>query len=196
MTSPEQTPKVGIIMGSDSDLPVMVHAELLLQQFGVPAESRVISAHRTPAAMAAYGNEAADRGLQIIIAGAGGSAHLPGMMASETRLPVLGVAIESAPDPTNAALGSMIRMPEGAPLATIGKNKAAAVNAGLMAVRILALNDPSLNIAYAEYQAHMRNAVMAKDRKMSERGGVEYLREQQAVALEAAQGEGFGPPYK
>lgn len=100
--------------------------------------------------MVKYGHEAVQRGLQIIIAGAGGSAHLQGMLASETRLPVLGVAIESSPDPLNSAFGSMVRMPEGAPLATMGKNKAGAVNAALEAVRILALSDPELAGHYEE----------------------------------------------
>ncbi len=182
----KERPKVGIIMGSDSDLDVMVHAELTLVKFGVPVESRVISAHRTPDKMAKYGREAVNRGLQVIIAGAGGSAHLPGMVASETRLPVLGVAIESSPDPTNAALGSMIRMPEGAPLATMGKGKPAAVNAGLEAVRILALGDPELGEAYDQFRADMAAAVVTKDALLSELGGPEYLR-RAAVQSDIAQ---------
>lgn len=177
--SKQEAPKVGIIMGSDSDLPTMVHAELTLVQFGVPTETRVVSAHRTPEKMQKYGREAVERGLSVIIAGAGGSAHLPGMMASETRLPVLGVAIESSPDVTNAALGSMVRMPEGAPLATMGKNKAAAVNAGLEAVRILALGDPELADAYDEYMITMAATVGEKDARMQQLGGIAYLEAQQ-----------------
>lgn len=186
MSKPEK-PRVGIIMGSDSDLSIMVHAELLLAEFAVPTETRVISAHRTPDKMAKYGRNAVKRGLSIIIAGAGGSAHLPGMMASETRVPVLGVAIESSPDPTNAAFGSMIRMPKGAPLATMGKNQAGAVNAGLEAVRILALGDPTLGEAYDEFVAGMVIKNEAKDTRMRDLGGAEYLRQQVTAATLAAQ---------
>lgn len=175
MSAGERSPLVGIIMGSDSDLKVMKRAGDILDKFSVPHEFRVKSAHRTPEKMAEYGRTALTRGLKVIIAGAGGSAHLPGMIASETRLPVLGVAIESSPDPTNAALGSMIRMPEGIPLATMGKNEAAAANAGLYAVRILALHNEVLADAYEVYVMRMTQEVEAKDARLAELGARAYL---------------------
>jgi 5-(carboxyamino)imidazole ribonucleotide mutase len=170
-----EQPLVGIAMGSDSDLKIMQHVGLTLDGFDVPYEERVISAHRTPEKMMRYGHEAVERGLKVLVAGAGGSAHLPGMLASETRLPVLGVAIESSPDPTNAALGSMIRMPKGAPLATMGKNEAAASNAGLEAVRILALSDPELAEQYEEWMKKQAEEVEAKDISLRELGAKTYL---------------------
>lgn len=173
----EKGPRVGITMGSDSDLPIMKSAGDKLREFDVSHEYRITSAHRTPEAMARYGREAVARGLQVIIAGAGGSAHLPGMLASETRLPVLGVAIESSPDPTNAAFGSMIRMPEGAPLATMGKNKAGAVNAALEAVRILALSDPELAEKYEAWIRAQAETVAIKDERLSVLGANAYLQQ-------------------
>ncbi len=175
MSSLERVPLVGVIMGSDSDLPVMKPASDILEQFGVPHEVRIISAHRTPQKMAAYGRAAVRSGLKVIIAGAGGSAHLPGMTASETRLPVLGVAIESSPDPLNSAIGSMIRMPKGIPLATMGKGEAAAANAGLEAVRILALQDDELGEAYDRYVERLAAEVEQKDLLLSTEGPAEYL---------------------
>lgn len=175
MSTSERSPLVGIIMGSDSDLIVMKPAGDILEHFDVPHEFRIKSAHRTPEKMAEYGRLAVSRGLRVIIAGAGGSAHLPGMVASETRLPVLGVAIESSPDPTNAALGSMIRMPKGIPLATMGKGEAAAANAGLEAVRILALQDETLGDAYDQYVQGMAKEVIAKDALLEQLGAAAYL---------------------
>ncbi len=171
----EGNPLVGVIMGSDSDLKTMAPAAKMLDDFGVPKEVRVISAHRTPERMALYGREAVRRGLRVIIAGAGGSAHLPGMVASETRLPVLGVAIESSSDPTNAALGSMIRMPKGIPLATMGKGEAAAANAGLEAIRILALQDEALGEAYDAFVLRMAIEVESKDDELVRLGYSKYL---------------------
>lgn len=170
-----EAPAVGIVMGSDSDLKVMQHTGMILEDFGVPHEERVLSAHRTPGRMMQFGREAIKDGFHVIVAGAGGSAHLPGMLASETRLPVLGVAIESAPDPTNAALGSMIRMPKGAPLATMGKNEAAAANAGLEAVRILALSNPELAEQYEEWMKSQAEEVEVKDKLLREIGAAAYL---------------------
>ena len=175
MSDFEKNPLVGIVMGSDSDLKVMKRAGDMLERFGVPHEYGIKSAHRTPEKMIEYGRLAVSRGIKVIIAGAGGSAHLPGMLASETRLPVLGVGIESSPDPTNAALGSMIRMPEGIPLATMGKGEVASANAGLEAVRILALIDPSLGEAYDEYVQEMAKEVEGKDLLLSQLGAAEYL---------------------
>lgn len=171
----ERGPLVGVIMGSDSDLKVMKFAADILDEFDVPHEVRIQSAHRTPQKMAEYGRTAVSRGLHVIIAGAGGSAHLPGMIASETRLPVLGVAIEGKPDPINAALGSMVRMPKGVPLATMGKGEAAAENAGLQAVRILALGNDELGHAYEAYVEAMAQEVIAKDERLATLGITGYL---------------------
>lgn len=170
-------PLVGIVMGSDSDLSIMRSAGDTLDKFDVPYEYGIKSAHRTPEKMARYGREAVARGLQVIIAGAGGSAHLQGMLASETRLPIRGVAIESSPDGLNSAFGSMVRMPEGVPLATMGKNKPGAVNAALDAVRILALSNPELASRYEEWMQQQATEVAAKDARLQEIGVDEYLNE-------------------
>ncbi len=170
--------RVGIIMGSDSDLGVMQHTGAALAELGlaynVDYEERVISAHRTPDAMTEYAATAATRGLQVIVAGAGGSAHLPGMVASETSLPVLGVAITSSPDTLNRALGSMIGMPKGKPLATF-QGEAGAFNAGLFTARILAATDPSVREAYARYEQALADEVRGKDKRLKELGAAAYL---------------------
>lgn len=183
MNSPEQL-KIGIIMGSDSDLKVMRHAGRALTRLGLESkedyEERVISAHRTPGAMTEYAQTALARGIHVIIAGAGGSAHLPGMTASETLVPVLGVAITSQPDTLNRALGSMIGMPEGKPLATF-QGEAGAFNAGLFAARILALHDPLLRNRYGEYETALRSEVLAKDAKLADLGSDAYIEYQAAL---------------
>lgn len=178
MTHPEHAPRIGIIMGSDSDLGTMRHVGRALTKLGLEHgkdyEERVVSAHRTPEAMNAYARGAAEKGLQVIVAGAGGSGHLPGMVASETFLPVLGVAVTKSPDTLNRALGSMIGMPEGKPLATF-QAEAGAFNAGLFAVRLLALHDPALRMAYKEYDEELKVAVYAKDERLAEIGAEAYL---------------------
>lgn len=136
--------KVGIIMGSQSDWPTMKQAAELLDELGIPHETKIVSAHRTPDRLWTYGKTARERGLQVIIAGAGGAAHLPGMMASKTRVPVIGVPIQ-----TNALSGvdslySIVQMPKGYPVATMAIGAAGAANAALLAAGILALNDPDL----------------------------------------------------
>ena len=170
--------RVGVIMGSDSDLATMRHVGRALQAVGlaptVDYEERVISAHRTPDRMAAYAAAAAGRGLRVIVAGAGGSAHLPGMVASETLLPVVGVAVTSAPDTLNRALGSMIGMPEGKPLATF-QGPAGAYNAGLFAARILALTDVVVARALAGHDAALAEAVEERDRRLAAGGADAYL---------------------
>lgn len=182
--------RVGVIMGSDSDLKVMRHVGRALTRLGLESnldyEDRVISAHRTPKKMIKYANEAVDRGLQVIIAGAGGSAHLPGMVASETTLPVLGISITSSPDTLNRALGSMIGMPEGKPLATF-QAEAGAFNAGLFAARILALHDPVLRDAYIAYESNLEEEVGRKDDKLAELGADGYLAMQAENAAAAEQ---------
>lgn len=177
----EKYPLVGIVMGSDSDLPIMATAGDILEEFEVPHEYGIKSAHRTPDRMSDFGRTAASRGLNVIIAGAGGSAHLPGMLASETRLPVLGVNIESSPDPLNAGFGSMLRMPEGVPLATMGKNMSAAKNAALLAIRILALNNPDLASKYDDWHSSQHTTVAKKDDLINEIGAKKYLQRMQAV---------------
>ena len=170
--------RIGIIMGSDSDLKVMRNAGRALIGLGLVSgadyEERIISAHRTPEKMAGYAKTAVERGLQVIVAGAGGSAHLPGMVASETSLPVLGVAITPAPDTLNRALGSMIGMPAGKPLAVF-QGEAGAFNAGLFAARVLALQDPSLHQAYRDYEDALTQEVDAKDTLLQSFGAEGYL---------------------
>jgi 5-(carboxyamino)imidazole ribonucleotide mutase len=138
------TPAVGIIMGSQSDWPTMKEAAIVLDDLGVAYDKRIVSAHRTPDRLWDYGTTAVDRGLQVIIAGAGGAAHLPGMMASKTRLPVIGVPIQTKALSGVDSLYSIVQMPRGYPVATMAIGAAGATNAGLMAAGILALDDEAL----------------------------------------------------
>jgi 5-(carboxyamino)imidazole ribonucleotide mutase len=147
-------------MGSDSDWPVMEAAVEVLEEFGVPAETDVLSAHRMPADMISYGQAAAGRGLKVIIAGAGGAAHLPGMLASVTTLPVIGVPVPLRHLDGLDSLLSMVQMPAGIPVATVAVGGAR--NAGLLAVRILAAADPELSARMAEFQKGLRSAARAK----------------------------------
>ena len=137
-------PTVGIIMGSQSDWPTMKEATDLLDELGVAYEAKIVSAHRTPDRLWDYGKTAVDRGLQVIIAGAGGAAHLPGMMASKTRVPVIGVPVQTKALSGVDSLYSILQMPRGYPVATMAIGAAGAKNAGLMAAGILALQDPAL----------------------------------------------------
>ena len=146
-------PTVGVVMGSSSDLPTMSVAGDLLRTLGVSHELRVVSAHRTPTDMVAYASSAADRGLQVIVAGAGGAAHLPGMIASLTTLPVIGVPVPLRQLDGLDSLLSIVQMPAGVPVATVGIGNAA--NAALLAARIVALNDPAVT---ERLQAHARQA--------------------------------------
>ncbi len=136
--------KVGIIMGSQSDWSTMKEAANILDELGVPYETRIVSAHRTPDRLWDYGKSAVDRGLQVIIAGAGGAAHLPGMMASKTRVPVVGVPVQTRALSGVDSLYSIVQMPRGFPVATMAIGASGAVNAGLMAAGILALQDAGL----------------------------------------------------
>ena len=136
--------RVGIVMGSQSDWPAMGEAAAILDELGVGYETRIVSAHRTPGRLWAYGETAAGRGLHVIIAGAGGAAHLPGMMASKTRLPVIGVPIRTKALSGLDSLYSIVQMPRGFPVATMAIGAAGAANAGLMAVQVLALQDAAL----------------------------------------------------
>jgi 5-(carboxyamino)imidazole ribonucleotide mutase len=158
-------PLVGVIMGSDSDLPVMQGAVDVLIEFGVPYEVRVVSAHRTPDVMYEYAHRAAERGLRVIVAGAGGAAHLPGMTASMTSLPVIGVPIPLQQLDGLDSLLSIVQMPDGIPVATVGVGKAR--NAGLLAVRILGAADESLRARLDAHRAALDATVREKDAKLS-----------------------------
>lgn len=146
-------PRVGVIMGSDSDWPTMKAACNILDQFDIPYEKKVVSAHRTPDDMANYGKEARDRGLEAIIAGAGGAAHLPGMTAAHTTLPVIGVPVKTSTLSGVDSLYSIVQMPPGVPVATVAIGKAG--NAALLAVRMLSMDDEKLTEALEEYHQQM-----------------------------------------
>jgi 5-(carboxyamino)imidazole ribonucleotide mutase len=161
MPEPSAAPVVGVIMGSDSDWPVMSDAVQALRDFGVPYEAHVVSAHRTPAGMLRYAESAADRGLRVIIAGAGGAAHLPGMVAAATPLPVIGVPVPLAHLSGLDSLLSIVQMPAGVPVATVSIGGAR--NAGLLAVRILAAADPTLRARMIAYQRGLEALVATKD---------------------------------
>ena len=158
------TALVGVIMGSDSDWPVMRAAAEALAEFGVPYEVSVVSAHRTPQRMLEYAGSAVDRGLRVIIAGAGGAAHLPGMVASATVLPVIGVPVPLQYLDGMDSLLSIVQMPAGVPVATVSVGGAR--NAGLLAVRVIGAGDADLRAKMAEFQAELARSVMAKDAKL------------------------------
>ncbi|XP_059440282.1 phosphoribosylaminoimidazole carboxylase, chloroplastic isoform X1 [Corylus avellana] len=167
------TPHVGIIMGSDSDLPVMKDAAKILNMFDVPYEVKIVSAHRTPEMMFTYASSARERGIQIIIAGAGGAAHLPGMVAALTPLPVIGVPVRvSALDGLDSLL-SIVQMPRGVPVATVAINNA--TNAGLLAIRMLGIQDADLLARMSQYQEDTRNGVLTKAEKLEKDGWESYL---------------------
>jgi 5-(carboxyamino)imidazole ribonucleotide mutase len=157
----EEKPKVGVVMGSQSDWDVMQHAARVLKDFGVAFEALVVSAHRTPDTMFEYAEDARGRGLACIIAGAGGAAHLPGMIASKTTLPVLGVPVPSRYLAGQDSLYSIVQMPRGIPVATFAIGEAGAANAGLFAVSLLAAADPDLVQKLADYREKMREQVAA-----------------------------------
>ena len=160
-------PRVGVIMGSDSDWPVMEAAAEALAEFDVPFEVGVVSAHRTPARMLDYARGAADRGIAVIIAGAGGAAHLPGMVASATTLPVIGVPVPLAKLDGLDSLLSIVQMPAGVPVGCVSIGGAR--NAGLLAVRILAAADPALRTRMESFQEHLEAEVLTKDRALQQR---------------------------
>ena len=163
----QQAPRVAVIMGSDSDWPVMQAAAEALAEFDIPFEVGVVSAHSTPGRMLDYSRGAADRGIEVIIAGAGGAAHLPGMVASATPLPVIGVPVPLAKLDGLDSLLSIVQMPAGVPVATVSIGGAR--NAGLLAVRILASADPALRVRVQKFQADLEAEVLAKDRALRER---------------------------
>ncbi|MBK8086985.1 MAG: 5-(carboxyamino)imidazole ribonucleotide mutase [Chitinophagaceae bacterium] len=163
------TPMIGIIMGSDSDLPVMQPAAEILKEFGISFELTVVSAHRTPLRMVEYAQTAKDRGLKVIIAGAGGAAHLPGMIASVTTLPVIGVPVKSSNsiDGWDSVL-SILQMPNGVPVATVALN--AAKNAGILAAEIIGTFDETVSQKIAAYKTNMNAEVIAKVDKLKNEG--------------------------
>jgi len=156
---PETRPLVGVIMGSQSDWETMRQADEVLTRFKVPHENRIVSAHRTPQWMAEYATTAADRGLEVIIAGAGGAAHLPGMVAAHTILPVIGVPVQSAALNGLDSLLSIVQMPKGVPVATVAIGPSGATNAALLAVAILATSRPNLREELLAYRAEIADAV-------------------------------------
>ncbi|VAW61979.1 N5-carboxyaminoimidazole ribonucleotide mutase [hydrothermal vent metagenome] len=154
--------KVGVVMGSDSDWPVMKHAVQQLEAFGIEYEARVVSAHRTPDLLFEYAATARERGLACIIAGAGGAAHLPGMLASKTTLPILGVPVNSKYLKGMDSLLSIVQMPKGVPVATFAIGEAGATNAGLFAVSLLANQDDELVEDLADFRSDQQESVLAK----------------------------------
>lgn len=160
----ETRPVVGVIMGSDSDWPVMKAAAEALDEFDVAYEVRVVSAHRTPHAMLAYADSAAGRGLKVVIGGAGGAAHLPGMVASATPLPVIGVPVPLSHMDGMDSLLSIVQMPAGVPVATVSVGGAR--NAGLLAVRMLGIEDESLRARMRDYQVDLERLVAEKDARL------------------------------
>ena len=161
-------PLVGIIMGSDSDLPIMEEDTKILKQFEIPYEIGVYSAHRSPHRTAEYVRTARERGLKLIVAGAGSSAHLAGVTAAETTLPVIGVPIDSSPLSGFDALFSTVQMPPGVPVATMGVGKSGATNAGIFAVQVLALSDERLSEKLTSYKAQLERSVAEKSKKVQE----------------------------
>ncbi|HHX85186.1 MAG TPA: 5-(carboxyamino)imidazole ribonucleotide mutase [Actinomycetales bacterium] len=167
MTTQQGGPQVGLIMGSDSDWPTMEAAAEALAEFGIPFEVGVVSAHRTPQKMLDYASTAAGRGVRVVIAGAGGAAHLPGMVASATALPVIGVPVPLKHLDGMDSLLSIVQMPAGVPVATVSIGGAR--NAGLLAVRILAASDPELLARMERFQADLEEMVERKDAALREK---------------------------
>jgi 5-(carboxyamino)imidazole ribonucleotide mutase len=165
---------VGIIMGSDSDLPVMAEASRVLAELGVECETTIVSAHRTPDRLVAYAKGAAARGIEVIVAGAGGAAHLPGMTASMTVLPVIGVPVRTKTLDGLDSLLSIVQMPPGIPVATVAIDGAR--NAGLLAARILAVSRPELARRLADYAARMESEVLAKAGRLEAEGPGNYTK--------------------
>lgn len=166
-------PLVGIVMGSDSDLPVMAEAARMLESFGVPHEVSIVSAHRTPERLRTYAHEARERGIMLIIAGAGGAAHLPGMLAAFCTVPVIGVPVQSKVLSGIDSLYSIVQMPPGVPVATVAIN--GSKNAALLAVEMLAMNDAGLVEKLAAYRENMEGEVLHKAQELEDGGPDAYL---------------------
>ena len=165
--------RVAVVMGSDSDLPTMEPAAAILRELGVAVEVRVLSAHRTPLEMVAFSEQARDQGFRVIIAGAGGAAHLPGMVAALTTLPVIGVPVASKALSGVDSLHSIVQMPGGIPVATVAIG--GGLNAGLLAAQILATSDQELATRLAEHRRSLHDAVVSKDSRLLEIGSKAYL---------------------
>lgn len=163
MSSTATTPRVGVVMGSRSDWETMEHAASTLDRLGVDHEVRVVSAHRTPDRLFDYADEAHARGIQVIIAGAGGAAHLPGMLAAKTRLPVFGVPVQSHALNGMDSLLSIAQMPAGVPVGTLAIGRSGAVNAALLAAAVLALHDPAVADALDNFRAEQTKQVLGHD---------------------------------
>jgi 5-(carboxyamino)imidazole ribonucleotide mutase len=160
MISTARPARVGVVMGSRSDWETMEHSAAVLDELGVPHEVRVVSAHRTPDLLFRYAEEAVGRGIEVIVAGAGGAAHLPGMLAAKTRLPVFGVPVQSKALNGMDSLLSIAQMPAGIPVGTLAIGRAGAVNAGLLAASVLALHDPAIAQALDAYRAKQTQTVL------------------------------------
>jgi 5-(carboxyamino)imidazole ribonucleotide mutase len=180
--APNARPLVGVVMGSRSDWSTLARAAETLDQFGVPHECEIVSAHRTPDKLAAYARSADDRGLRVIIAGAGGAAHLPGMLAAQTHLPVLGVPVESSMLRGVDSLLSIVQMPAGIPVGTLAIGPAGATNAALLAVAILASHDPVLRGKLIAYRAAQTERVLSEPRLESPGPAGGSMLEQPAAA--------------
>ncbi|ACK71305.1 phosphoribosylaminoimidazole carboxylase, catalytic subunit [Gloeothece citriformis PCC 7424] len=174
VAKPEQNPEVGIIMGSDSDLPTMKEAIAVCEEFEVRWEVAIVSAHRTPKRMVEYAQSAHDRGIKVIIAGAGGAAHLPGMVAALTPLPVIGVPVATRHLGGMDSLYSIVQMPGGIPVATVAIGNAK--NAGLLAVQILATHDQTLLEKVQQYRQALSQSVLHKQEKLEHLGYEQYLK--------------------
>lgn len=175
MTMKKPAPSIAIIMGSDSDLPTMKSALQICEKFGVNYEVEIVSAHRTPLKMVEYAQNAHCRGIKVIIAGAGGAAHLPGMVASLTPLPVIGVPVQTKQLQGLDSLYSIVQMPRGIPVATVAIGNAE--NAGLLAIRILASQQPELLAKVQDYSEKLREMVEEKQEKLNQMGYEKYVRE-------------------
>lgn len=170
-------PLVGIIMGSDSDLPVLKEAAKVLEDFDIEYEITIVSAHRTPERMSKYAKEAERKGLEVIIAGAGGAAHLPGMVASHTPLPVIGVPVKTSSLQGVDSLLSIVQMPEGVPVATVAINNAK--NAGILAAEILGIKYPEIRNRVAQYKEKLKKEVEGKAENLESAGYEKYIRTMQ-----------------
>ena len=172
-------PVVGIVVGSDSDLPLIQETTKVLEDLGIPFEITIGSAHRTPERVAEYASTASDRGIRVIVAAAGLSAHLPGVIASKTLLPVIGIPVDSGPLNGVDALYSIVQMPGGIPVASMAIGRAGARNAGVFAAQILALADPRITQRLADYRRRMAESVENKADKLAETGLSGYIQEKE-----------------
>lgn len=170
-----QKPLVAVVMGSDSDLPSLKPAISVLHSFGLKVETRILSAHRTPMTMVEFARNAEKRGLNVVIAGAGGAAHLPGMIASLTTLPVIGVPIKTQSLQGIDSLYSIVQMPGGIPVATVAIN--GGLNAGLLAAQILSNSKPELRLKISQFRENLKEEVSQKDQRLIELGAAKYLTE-------------------